>query len=336
MKIFISRMGGIGDVIHAAHIPELLREHYGTVKQIDWQTNYQGFHVLKDNPFIDNLEFIDVTKLKANRFKKHMEDKRETYDLVFDFANTIEKEYCTNENDQRYYRSTKWRRDNCGNKSYFDVMVDAAGLPESYYGRRPHLYYSGEDHAKAKAWVAKAKKDRDSDFIIIINLSGSTLHKKFIQVESVCKHILERFPRAFIYLTGDDDCKSQLFSNKRTKSMIGVWNFRTVALQVKYVDLTISLESGIALVAHTWDAPTLQLLTAASPANHVKYAKNAYWLQSEMACSPCHRNPREYFGCPTRDQHPSCIWFNEDKIMDKVKQAYLVTNLVKPALQGVA
>jgi len=318
---FISRMGGIGDVLHAAHLPQLIREHYG-VDRVDFETNYQGFHVLQNNPYIDNLEYVDVTKLTANRMLKHLEHNAETYDYSFDLCNKIEKAYCTNENDQRYYRSTDWRREQLGKKSYYDVMVDSVGLPEKYYGRRPKLYYSSEDHAKARAWANKAKLDHKSDFLILINLSGSTLHKKFIQAESVCKSIVKVYPSARIYLTGDKDCESQLFDNERVKSMVGVWNFRTVALQCKYMDLTISLESGLALVAHSWDAPTLQLLTAASWDNHVKYAKNALWLQSPIHCSPCHRNPREYFGCPIKDKHPACIYFDEDKIIGKVKEAY--------------
>ncbi len=318
---FISRMGGIGDVLHSAHLPKLIKEHYG-IDYVAFQTNYMGFHVLDKNPYIDDLQFIDVNKLTYSRFTKHMEYNKERYDLVFDFANTIEQAYCTNENDQKYYRSTKWRREKLGKKSYYDVMVDAAGLPEKYYGTRPELYYSEDEHYAAKHWATKAKLDRDSDFLVLVNLSGSTLHKKFIQAESVCKKIIDKFPSAMIYLTGDEDCKSQLFEMERVKSMIGTWNFRTVALQCKYMDLTVSLESGLALVAHLWDAPTLQLLTAASFDNHVKYAKNAWWLQSEVDCSPCHRNPRQYYGCPVKEEHPACIWFDENKVMENIGEAY--------------
>ena len=176
---FISRMGGIGDVIHAAHTPKLIKEYYG-VDRLDFESNYQGLHVLTNNPYIDNLEFVDVSKLSQNRHDKYIEHKRETYDIVFDFSYTIERQYCTNENDQRYYRSTKWRRENCGKKSYYDVMIDAAGLPEKYYGTRPHLYYSDEDHKKAEAWVELAKKNRDADFIIIINLKLFPLLVKLV------------------------------------------------------------------------------------------------------------------------------------------------------------
>lgn len=318
---FISRLGGIGDVIHAAHLPQLIKKHYG-VDKIDFETNYNGFHILTNNPYIDDLQFVNVNSMTFNRMNKHLEWAREKYDMVFDLANTIEKAYCSNENDHKYFRTTKWRQEHLGKKSYYDVMVDAVGLPDKYYGTRPTLYYPAEDSCKAKNWVKKVKEENDSDFVIIINLSGSTLHKKFIQVEEVSKMILERYPKALIYLSGDEHCTEQLFDMDRVISKVGTWNFRTVALQCNYVDLTISLESGLALVAHSWDAPTLQLLTAASYDNHVKYARNAWHIQSEVACSPCHRNPREFFGCPIREEHPECIFFNIKEIIDKVGEAY--------------
>ena len=316
---FISRLGGCGDVLHSAHLPELIKKHYG-VDHITFETNYMGMHILIGNPFIDDLQFIDVHKMTHNRMSKNLEWARETYDMVFNLANTIELEYCTNENDQRYYRSEKWRRDTLGKKSYYDVMTDAVGLPESYYGTRGNLYYTDEEHKACQGWIDDKHKNYEK--IILVNLSGSTLHKKFIQAKNIIEKIISRHPNYLIIITGDEYCKDQVFEHPQVMSYVGTRNgFRSVALKCKYVDLTISLESGLALVAHSWDAPCLQLLTAASWDNHVKYAKNAYWLQSPVACSPCHKNPREYFGCPIREKHPECIWFDEDKVLEKAEEA---------------
>lgn len=322
---FVSRLGGAGDVMHAAHLPELIKKHYGVTRLV-WETNYHGMHILTGNPFIDELQMVDQNSMTFNRMLKNLEQARETFDMVFDFSNTIEKAYCTNENDQRYYRSERWRRANLG-KNYYDVMTTAAGLPESYFGTRGRLYFREDEHASCQGWIDEKHKIYDQ--VILVNLSGSTLHKKFIQAESVCRKILERWQKALIILTGDEHCASQVFQHERVMSYVGSKNgFRSVALKCKYVDLNISLESGLACVAHSWDAPTLQLLTAASFENHVKYAKNAYWMQAEPACSPCHRNPREYFGCPVLDDHPACIFFNEDKIMAKVEEAFAGTRNV--------
>lgn len=316
---FVSRLGGAGDVLHASHLPKLIKEFYG-VTHLVWETNYHGMHILTGNPYIDELQYVDVNKMTYNRMSKHLQWARETYDMVFDFSNTIELEYCCNENDQRYYRSQKWRRENLG-KNYYDVMTDAAGLPDSYYGTRGKLYFTEQEENSCQEWIHEKHKYYDQ--VILVNMSGSTLHKKFIQAESICRKILDKYPKSQIILTGDEYCKDQVFTHERVISYVGskTNGFRSVSLKCKYVDLTISLESGLILVAHSWDAPALQLLTAASYDNHIKYAENAYWLQAPIECSPCHRNPREYFGCPVREKHPACIWFDEDKIMEKVEEA---------------
>ena len=318
---FISRLGGAGDVLHASHLPKLIKEFYG-VDSIDFETNYYGMHILTGNPYINNLIFIDVNKMTSNRMTKKLEHARETYDLIFDFSNTIEKAYCVNENDQKYYRSEKWRREHLGKISYYDVMTKAAGLPEFYYGTRGRLYYKQEEYEQAQQWIND--KHKIYDFVVMINLSGSTLHKKFVQAESVSLKILSRYPKSLIIITGDENCREQVFKHERVISYVGSKSngFRSVALKCKYVDLNISLESGLILVAHSWDAHALQLLTAASWDNHIKYAKNAYWLQAPVLCSPCHKNPREYFGCPIQANMPSCVYFNEDEIMKIIEDVY--------------
>lgn len=307
-------------MLHSAHLPRLIKEHFG-VDHIKFETNYHGMHVLEGNPFIDKLEMVDVHTMTYNRMSKNLEWAQYNYDLVYNLANTIEKAYCLNENDWRYYTNEAWRREQFGKKSYYDVMVDAVGLPESCYGQRAELYFTDQEHEAAQQW-ADDKHNKHSH-IFLVNLSGSTLHKKFMQAKSVSNKLLEKYPTCLVILTGDSHCKDDVFEHERVISYVGSESngMRSVALKCKYVDLTISVESGLPLIAHSWDAPCLHLLTAASPDNHCKYAKNAHWIQSRKACSPCHKNPREYFGCPVVDKHPACVWFDEDEIMGKVEVA---------------
>jgi ADP-heptose:LPS heptosyltransferase len=253
-----------------------------------------------------------------NRMAKNLEWARYNYDMVFDLSNSIEKMYCVNENDWRYYTPDSFRRGKLGNISYYDVMTKFVGLPDSYLGTRGQLYYTEEEHRLAKEWGDK--KRESYSHVILMNLSGSTPHKKFVQAEQVARKLLDVLPHALLIITGDNHCTDQVFEHGRVISYVGSSNgFRSVALKCKYVDLTISLESGLPLVAHSWDAPCLQLLTAASPENHCKYAKNAYWIQAKVPCSPCHKNPREYFGCPIEERMPACVWFDVDEVVEKAR-----------------
>lgn len=317
---FISRYGGFGDVLHCTHLPKLIKEHY-EVDHITFETNYQGYQILQNNPFIDELVYNDAAKLTDNRLRKNWDYCEENYDLFFNLIYTIELAVCCNENDSKYYRDSEYRRKNFGKDTYYDVMTKACNLPDKYLGTRGQLYYCHDDHQSARQWVSDTKAKRNADKLILINLSGTSLHKKFVQARSICDKILATYPNAVLILTGDEHCKDDVFEHERVINWVTKKNFRTVALMTKYLDLTISVETGLPLVAHSWDAPCLQLLTAASYENHILGAKNAYWLQSPSPCSPCHKNPREYWGCPTQNQMPACVWFDESKIMEKVEEA---------------
>jgi hypothetical protein len=68
-----------------------------------------------------------------------------------------------------------------------------------------------------------------------------------------------------------------------------------------------------------WDVPTIQLLTATSKLAHCKHSKNDYSLQSPARCSPCYKGPYMYYGCPTKDLLPLCVYFETDKILTQVE-----------------
>lgn len=329
---YISRFGAYGDLLHASHLPRLIKDYY-RVDTIDFETSYQGYQILQNNPYVDNLIFTDVSKLTQNRMQKNWEHCKENYDLFFNLVYTIEKEYCTIEFDNRYYRNEKWRRDHCGKMNYYDVMTAAAGLPECYFGQRGMLYYDDIDHQGAQEWIKSFKEKNNVDWLVLVCLSGSSLHKKFQQAEEVCRSLLDKHPQAYIILVGDQFCECQLFEHPRVSHKIQLkdkdgkithkgWNFRTTMLMAKYFDFVVSPETGLVCVSHMWDTPTLQLLTAASWDNHIKYAKNAYWVKSPVSCSPCHRSPFKYYGCPRKEDLPACVFFNVPEILDKIEEAY--------------
>jgi len=323
-RAYIHRLGAFGDVLHASHLPRLIKEYY-KVDQLDFETSTRGYSVLQGNPYIDNLYVMDIKENNAEILNTKWQYLKDEYDLFFNLIATIELEYCCNDSDQRYYRNNTYRRSRCGKESFYDVMTASCNLPESYYGTRGELYYTEEEHTLARNRIAKIKKDFDADWIILVCPSGSSMHKKFVCMESICKKILDKYPKSCIVLTGGKDELVDEFKHPRVLSKINKWNLRTVALMVKYFDFYIGPETGLTCTAHMWDIPALQLLTAASWDNHIKGAKNAYWVYSDVPCSPCHKNAQRYYGCTIKNNLPLCVTsFDEDKIMAKVEEAYVV------------
>lgn len=290
------------------------------MQHLTFETSYAGLQLLQNNPYVDKLNAIDPTKLSYTQLKKLWELGEKTHDLYFNLFNMLEYKYIAMEDQSDFYRDSSWRRKMGGEINYYDAMTMACELPDKYLGTTGELYYDKLDEISAVEWVESVKKKYSINYIILINLSGSSLHKKFVQAESICRKLLSRDDKLYIILTGDKNCENQVFSGERIMSKVGGWNFRTAALMAKYMDLVISLESGLAVISNMWNTPTLQLMTAANRNNHSKYAKNAHTIQSPISCSPCHKGPYAYVGCPVIRDHPACVWFDEDRVIKIIEE----------------
>lgn len=339
---YIHRLGAFGDILHASHLPRLIKEYYD-VDYLAFETSVRGHIVLQNNPYVDELIVSPVREDTSDILFTKWAYAKDNYDLFFNLIFTIEKEYCCNDTDQKYYRTDKYRREKCGQMNYYDAMTKACNLPESYYGTRGELYYTEEEYSKAKETIAKIREKLGCKWLIFVCISGSSMHKKFIDAEVICRMILNKYPESGIVLTGSKDEVIYEFKHDRVLPKSGKWNLRTVALLVKYADFYIGPETGLTCVAHMWNMPALQLLTAATWDNHIKYAENAFYVQSEASCSPCCKNSQRYYGCTIKNDLPLCVsCFNKDKIMDKVEEAYVIhtkntqdNSLVSPEMSSV-
>lgn len=266
-------------------------------------------HYAELNEFTKNLgiEYFNTRLLCIGR----------DYDTVVNLNQTIEVGALPGQFQREYFLDQK-TRDRIGSENYYDIATKAAGFPHLVGQYRGELFFSKQEEEVVAKYLAKYA----NKFKVLINLSGSSPHKAFVQAKEVVDRILETYPDVQVFTTGDklsegidtDRPEVVKFSNKMP--------FRQVLLIAKYVNCVIGTESGMMVGASCHGTPTIQLLTAASKENHVKYAKNDYSLQSPARCSPCHKNPYDYWGCPTRENYPLCVFFEVDKIMEQVERTY--------------
>ena len=320
----ISRYGAYGDVLHSAHLPELIKKHFG-VDRVTYETNYQGIQILQNNPFIDELVYVDAMKFTSNSLEQHWNYLADQCDMFFNLYHSIEYGCIAMEDEQSYFRNDEYRRKKYGHMPMCDVLTRWAGLPESCYGTRGKLYYPESEHEIAKNWVEKTKEKYGVKHMVLVCPSGSSLHKKFYEAEQFCLDVLEKHKDVMIVTTGDKYCLEQDVKHERALSKITKWNFRTVALMVKYMDCYIGPNTGLSCVANVWDAPTIQLFTADTLTTHSGYAKNAYGVQSPVKCSPCHKGPYKFIGCPIRENHPACVFHDRAKIMKTLEEVLNVS-----------
>lgn len=313
-KVLISRQGAAGDIIHASHLPRLLKDQGWDY--VGFSTGFKGQQLLANNPFIDKIHFFEPggRDLPPNYFHRRLDVIALEYDKVIDLLHSVEVSKLSLEEQNMYYQHQSLR-DIDNDENYVDIATRIAGYPELCGKYRPEVFYTAEEES-----IAKKTMDKYQGFKVLINLSGSGPHKVFIQAKEVVAKIKEKYPDAIVFTTGAKN--TQYLDIEGCVSWVGKLPFRQVLLMAKYMNCVIGCESGMMCGATMWDVPTIQLMTAASIKNHCALAKNDYSLQSPARCSPCYKGPYKYFGCPKRNNLPLCVYFDVNKIMEQVDRIY--------------
>lgn len=319
-KVLISRYGAYGDIIHMSHLPRLLKDQ--GFDQVDVEVNWKGYQLLGDNPFIDHLYLYEPQPGSPMwLLEKHWQIISEPYDKFINLYQTLEYGVLAMEDTNEYYMSTQVRRNRWSNVNYYDATTIAAGYPHLQGKYQGELFNKAEEIKVVEDWM----KQFEGKFVVMLNLSGTSAHKEFVQHREVADYILSNIPNSQVILTGGPDCKKESYEKDGVVSIVGKFPFRQAALIAKYVNLLISCESGIGCASSMWGTPTIQMMTAANITAHCKYAKNDYSIQSPVACSPCHKGPYKYNGCPSQNGKPKCVYFRLEQITEKIDAAYRET-----------
>ena len=319
MKALIIRHCAYGDAIHASHLPRLL--HSKGYTTIDVNTNLKGSMVFLHNPFIANLVVEEISTTPAWLLEKHWQVIAEGYDKVINLYASIEYDLLAMENDNTYYMSGEIRRQRYEGINFYDHTTVKAGYLEDIGKFHGEMFFTDKEHEIVRNWIDLPKfKDKT---LVMINISGSGPHKRMVQAREIADRLLETHNDIHIITTGSAACKSVDFADElgdRATSITGRFPFRQAALVTKYMDCVIGCESGLMCAATMWETPVIQLMTATDINAHCKYNTNDYSLQSPCRCSPCYKGPYSYYGCPSKDGNPLCVYFSVEDIVNQYKK----------------
>ena len=327
-KVYITRYGAVGDCIHASHLPRLLKQKAG-FDYVAFEYNHKGFQVFQNNPFIDeHIHYEPSTFPICNQPISYLEKRWKLikeaggFEKYINLYRSLEYGYIAMEDQNEYYMSSEYRRERFGKLNYYDQTSIFAGYPE-FIGAKGELYFTEYE----ENFVKKRFEDYKDNFVIICNLSGTSKHKIFYNAEGIIKKFLSQHPEAICITTGDKNCQEKIeFKGERIINTAGLHPFRESMLYSKYADMVIGCESGLMVAATLLGAAVIQLMTAASIKNHGGDFENDFSLQSPCYCSPCHKGPYEYIGCPTFEylglKYPLCIKFCPDVILERMEQVY--------------
>ena len=280
------------------------------------------------NPYIDEHIHFDpstVPQWPVSILHKRWAEIKERgkFEKHVNLQLSIEVGYIAMEMMNEYYRDDEYRRTKYGAHNYYDQSVIFAGYPE-WAGQVGDLYFSQHEENHVKGWY---EENYPGKFVIIANLSGTSKHKLFYNAEKIIKEFLSRHPDAVCVTMGDKECADHLeFKGDRIKNAAGKIPYRQSMLMTKYSNLTIGAESGLMVAATLLGCPTVQLMTAASIKNHGGDFVNDFSIQSPAKCSPCHKGPYDYIGCPTFEhlgmKYPACVKFNENVVLGRMEEIY--------------
>lgn len=330
----IVRYGAFGDHIHASHIPRLLKEREG-FDFVAFEYNPKGHAIYYNNPFIDQHIHYDpyrspVCDYPLSFIAKRHEQMLESgnFDKLVDLNYSLEYGYIAMEDQNSYYRSSAYRRNRFGKHNFYDQTTIFAGYPQ-HVGMVGEVYFDPEEEGIVQRIYERDYKDK---FVVICNLSGTSKHKLLFQAEEIIKRFLEKHPEAVCITIGDDDCKDHLeFKGERIINRAGDFGkgrypFPQAMLMAKHADMLISAESGIAVASTLFGTATVQLMNAAGIKQHGGDFVNDFSLQATVHCSPCHKGPYDYIGCPKFKHmgmdYPRCIQFNVETVLNRMEEAY--------------
>lgn len=328
-KALIIRYGAYGDIIHCSMLPRILAEDG---YEVTFEYNHKGAQLLSHNPYITNHIVYEPTadpeliknKEDVKGFLQARWDRLYSgFDRIINLNDTLERGTIAMEDMEEFDWPQEKRREKYDN-NYYDWTLKCAGYRDLMgNGIRGEVYYTDEEHAIIKNFLAEYK----DKFILLVNLSGTGLHKVYPFMDQVVQKFLDLHKNTVAITTGDKECQLLEFQHPQVIHKSGVWPFRQSLLLAKYVDGVIGCESGLMVGATMWDTRACQLMTAASLNCHIPNGiTNDYSLQSNVKCSPCFTGPYKYRNCKfsVNYQLPICsVGFKPEDVQQKLEDMYL-------------
>ena len=308
MKIFISRLGGIGDCIIVTPLIRYLKQRGDEVYML---TSEQGMEIFKNNPHITKLHLHEKDSIPNKVLDDYFESIRQAWecDKHIGLSESIEVNVALYPSSPRYKYPLYERKELC-DKNYYEATFVFANLKNTdeeditlhanhvkfwangkYAGfYRPEMFFDDAEQRE----MAKFFSHHLGKFVVIWVLSGSQRSKTYPYYAQVINKILQTYKDVVVITVGDEKCQilEQPFNDKRVIKKSGIWAVRESILACKHASLVISPDTGILHGAGCFDTPKIGLLTHTSVENITKHFKNDYSIECDhqlITCSPCYQ-----------------------------------------------
>lgn len=276
-----------GDWIFTVPVLPYLFEKY----RVHLETNLKGYELFHNDPrFCDitvfGMEQIPPPKL-LNAVKERVQFIIKTVkpDRVINLWRTLETECIVECYQPEFLLPVEERRKLFGGKHFLEAVFNRCEIPLPKHPKLDCLYYTEDEIAWGERW----RKKHLSDFLIIMPIAGSCVHKTVPAMRDLSYRILDKYHNAHIYLIGDETLQPYVWSGDRIHHAIKGIPVKQTFLAAKYADMAIGPETGTMVAAGMWGTPKVMFCTASSVEQCTRFNKNDYSIQADIECSPCHR-----------------------------------------------
>lgn len=329
-KLLLIGYRAYGDWLYTAPILPLLFEKY----DVYLEANFKGQELFEEDPRFTEKNFWIYEVLPESEFgpgaavREKEAIERIKPDLVMNLNGTLEFACIARKEQPQFYAPVGDRRVIFGSQGFYDAIFRRCDIPIPNPLETEGLWYP----AHILEWGEKVSRKYKDNFLVMLCVNGSSVHKQFRNWRAVTEKILCEYPEAMIFLVGDSAGTLGGFKHERViPTFFPSLPFKQTALLAKHMDIVIGPETGIMVAAGMWGTPKVMLCSASSVYQVAQYQRNDFSIQLPVACSPCHLSVYELDDCENvikegEERMPACVrQMPEDQIMERV--SYVHRNL---------
>lgn len=332
-RILILRYGAYGDHLYCLPLYDYLKNDLSA--ELHLHTNPKGHELFRRDPRFHSISVFDPFSVPAGRKRNRAIDRQwkqairdVSPDEIINLSHTLENTgVATRDVPELFDASLEERRKFLGERFFYAIPLDLCNI-------NPHLLPEGSVGTLAYSdrqieWARKWRASHQDQFVVLLALGGTTAQKRFPIARELGEKILDRYPDAVLYLSGDFSCTPFTFHNGRVYNAVSmVSTFKQVLLMARYSDFVVGPETGLLVGAGMWGTPKTMLCTSSSVFQCTHKQKNDFSLQADIPCSPCMRGIYKNSDClayrkECKDRLPPCNFqFDPERILDGIDLVY--------------
>jgi ADP-heptose:LPS heptosyltransferase len=172
------------------------------------------------------------------------------------------------------------------NVNYLEFTHELAGVP---FFHRPAYYPSQEE----KKWARKQRKKIKSKHVVMISLSGSSVHKVWPWNDVMIASILKERKDVSFVTVGDEACKILEIGWEKEPRVItksGEWTISNTMAFLDHCSVVVGPETGVLNAASMKSMHKAVFLSHSSEENLTKHWSNTTsFTPDNCPCYPCHK-----------------------------------------------